>query len=128
MVQSRISPGFTAVDLSSGISRESRSTAPVNCTLTSGRAALASMKCLCAKPAAPATINVSTAISSALNLSLDFNILVRLLSDVVLGSNSSEGLRPVRQIVDSGTSAKAGGWWEYNQPPALLQSLCRGQL
>jgi len=40
IVQSRISPGFTTVDLSSGTSAESRSTEPESCIFTSGRAAL----------------------------------------------------------------------------------------
>jgi hypothetical protein len=57
------------------MSLESRSTAPANFTVTSGLAAFASMKCLCANPAAPATINVSTAISNALNFFFDFNIV-----------------------------------------------------
>src|SRR6184192_4761509 len=75
IVQSRISPGFTTVDLSNAIIFESRSTLPANWTLTSGRAAFASMKCLCAKPATPASIKIIDAVTTTLSLFLDFNIV-----------------------------------------------------
>src|SRR5258706_8732334 len=80
MVQSRISPGLTAVAFSRGTSADSRSTAAESCTFTSGRAALASIMCRWAKPAAPATIRVRPAISNTLNLLFDFIIWFYLLA------------------------------------------------
>src|SRR5258708_14502273 len=74
MVQSRISPGLTAVALSKGTSAESRSTAAESSIFTSGLAAFASIRCRWAKPAAPATIKVNAAISSTINLFFDFII------------------------------------------------------
>src|SRR2546423_11754971 len=75
MVQSRISPGLTTIDLSKDTRPESRTTDPESCIFTSGRSALESMKCFCAKAPAPSASNENVASVIATNFFFDFNIL-----------------------------------------------------
>src|SRR6185369_3267041 len=108
----RISPGLTTVALSRAMRFDSRWTDPESSTFTSGRNALASMKCFCAKAPAPNTNSDSVATPIAANFFFDFNILLVSLEDSGQFSRFSfyeicEASRLVRLIGDA---------WERIQP------------
>src|SRR2546423_5378355 len=120
MVQSRISPGFTTVDLSKATRAESRSTDPESCIFTSGRSAFASMKCFCAKVAAPTTSNESAAALIAANFFFDFNILF-----VSLDAGKISGISdPDSYLIGIATPCTFGEWVGRIQSRLRLQALC----